>query len=125
MVMMRCIQAAFWTAILLASPAMAESLKLQVESGSITDITGNQGGHFYVSITSQSSRDLYSFTERYVGKKVDILVAGTLMVSSIIREPIHGRELPIMLSMTDAEWRETIAKLIKGTATLELRTTAP
>lgn len=122
---MRCTLAVFWAAMMLASPTMAESLTLQIDSGSITDITGKQGGHHYVHITHKSSQDLYQFTERYVGKKVDVLFAGTLMVSSIVREPIFGPEIPITLSMTDAQWREVIAMLIDGTAVMELRTSTP
>lgn len=125
MKMARYAGAAFWAAMLSASPAMADSLRLEVESGAITDITGKQDGRLSVSISGQSSRDLHEFTESHVGQRIDILVDGKLMVSSIIREPIRGRQLPIMLSMTDAEWRQTIAKLIAGTAVLELRTSGP
>lgn len=125
MKMTRYARAAVWAAMLSASPAIADSLRLEVESGAITDITGKQGGRLSVSITGQSSRDLHEFTESHVGQRIDILVDGKSMVSSIIREPIGGRQLPIMLSMTDAEWRETIARLIAGTAALELRTSGP
>ena len=125
MKMTRYARAALWAAMLSASPAMADSLRLEVESGAITGITGKQDGRLSVSISGQSSRDLHEFTESHVGQSIDVLVDGKLMVSSIIREPIRGRQLPIMLSMTDAEWRETIARLIAGTAALELRTSGP
>ncbi|OIS94266.1 SecDF P1 head subdomain-containing protein [Brucella cytisi] len=109
-------------ATMLVSPALAETLNLKVESGAITGITDRQTGQLVLYITEKSSRDLADFTERHVGKKIDILVGEKLVGSPTIRSPIYGPQIPIALPMTDMERREIIAKLIEGAATLQLPT---
>lgn len=70
-----------YVATMLVSPALAETLNLKVESGAITGITDRQTGQLVLYITEESSRDLADFTERHVGKKIDILVGEKLVGS--------------------------------------------
>lgn len=105
-----------------ASPALAESLQLHVESGSITGITDFKSGTLILYVTAQSSDDLAKFTQRHIGKKVDVLVGEQLVASPIVRSPIYGPDVPITLPMTDAQRREMIAKLVDGSIILQIKT---
>lgn len=111
-------------ALALISPAAAETIKLQVESGAITGTNDCQSGRLEVYLTAQGTKDLWEFTGRHVEKKVDILIDGEVKASPVIREPIMGRTVPIANPDTDAERRETIARLAEGTMVLELRLSA-
>lgn len=111
-------------ALALISPAAAETVKLQVESGAITGIKDGQSGRPEVYLTAQSTKDLWEFTGRHVGKKVDILIDGEVKASPVVREPIMGRTVPIANPNTDAERRETVSRLAEGTMVLELRLSA-
>lgn len=104
------------------SPAIAESLDLQVESGAITGITDRKTGILILYITEKSSRDLAAFTEQHIGKEINILVGEELLGSPTIRSPIYGPEIPITVPMTDIERREIIAKLVEGSTTLQIKT---
>ncbi|WP_143348315.1 SecDF P1 head subdomain-containing protein [Ensifer adhaerens] len=111
-------------ALALMSPAAAETIRLHVESGAIVGIKDRHSGRLEVYLTEQSAQDLWVFTGRHVGKTVEILVDGEVIASPIIRDAIMGPSMPIPNSKTDAERRETIARLTEGSMALELRLSA-
>lgn len=87
-------------------------------------IKDRQSGRLEAYLTAQSTRDLWEFTGRHVGKKVDILIDGEVKASLVVREPIMGRTVPIANPNTDAERRETGARLAEGTMVVELSLSA-
>lgn len=122
MMIKKCIRAIYLTTVLSVSPAVAESLNLQIESGAITGITDMQTGQLVLYISEKSSHALNVFTQRHVGREVEILVDDETLARPTIRSPIYGPAIPITQPMTDAKRRAIITKLVEGTATLRLQT---
>ncbi len=114
--------ASFSAVAILSLPAMAETLRLHVERGAITEITDKKGGTLMVHLTDPSAREFSEFTSRHVGKEIQVLVDGEVVDRAIIREVIIGGQVPVRKPMSAAEQQEAVAKLINGAMILELRT---
>lgn len=107
---------------LLISPATAETLNLQVESGTISGAYDSpQNGQAMLNITKQSSHDFADFTSRHIGEKVIFLIDNKVMFTPVIKSPIQTKYIPISFPMTTGEWSRTIANLVKGVSVLQVR----
>ena len=97
----------------------AEPLRLQVDGASLAfDVRGGQP-LVSIKMAAGSARDFARLTTENVGRKLDILVDGKIVLQPIIREPIWGGAGQIPVANAE-DGRALAARLASGAAILEV-----
>lgn len=115
--------AAFLLPAIVETPAMGETVRLHVASGTISDISDRTNGEHSLWLKEDSIWDFSQFTQRHLNEKIEVVIDDNVLSSPVIREPQLGPIIPLQMSSTDAEFRDLIVRLISGAAVLEVRST--
>jgi preprotein translocase subunit SecD len=98
---------------LLASPALAEPLALEVTEASVAYDARNNFPVVSFRMAEAGRKAFADFSTRHVGQKIDIRVDGKSVMQTVIREPITGGVGQIITSNPD-QARQLADRLAKG-----------
>ena len=102
------------------SALASDIVRLHVESGVTSATEGTK--MLTLDLRDDSRRDLARFTREHLMKQVDLVIDGKVVGSPVIREVLEGPSVSFGIPMSDAERSDLVARLIRGEATLEMRT---
>jgi preprotein translocase subunit SecD len=96
-------------------PAHAETLNVEVEKSSVTrDKTTNEIV-VTIELTAEGKTAFENFTQRNVGKNIEIRVGSTLLLKARLVEKISGGIIRAGTKFSEEEGRKVAAQLTRGT----------
>jgi preprotein translocase subunit SecD len=110
-------------AILLAVPALAEVINLEVQSSSVERDKTTNDVVVTIELMAAGKTALESFTERNIGRSIEVRVGTTVLLKARLHEKISGGIIRATTKFNEEEGRKIAQQLTRGTMiTLEDKT---
>ncbi len=107
--------------VLAAGNAFAEILPLEVEKATVTYGFPDQSA-LDLQLTPQGGEAFAAFTERHVGKTVDLVIDGKVMISPRLAEPIAGGRIVVSGKFAPGRLEAIARRIAAGSATVDVQT---
>lgn len=108
-------------AVLAAGQAAAETLPLEVEKATVTYGFPDQSA-LDLQLTPLGGEAFAAFTERHVGKTVDLVIDGKVMISPRLVEPIAGGRIVVSGKFAPGRLEGIARRIAAGSATVDVVT---
>jgi preprotein translocase subunit SecD len=107
--------------VLVATQASAEVLPLDVEKATVTYGFPDQSA-LDLQLTPQGGEAFAGFTERHIGKTVDLVIDGKVMISPRLVEPITGGRIVVSGKFAPGRLEAIARRISAGSATVDVVT---
>lgn len=108
-------------ALLMANPALADSIALDIAKASIAYAFPNKTT-LDIQLTPAGTSDFAAFTEKHVGKLVDLKVEGKVVMSPKLVEPITGGRITVSGQFAPGKLEAIAKKISAGAAAVNVET---
>ena len=108
-------------ALFTSGRAAAEILPLDVEKATVTYSFPDQSA-LDLQLTPQGGEAFAGFTERHVGKTVDLVIDGKVMISPRLVEPIIGGRIVVGGKFAPGRLEAIARRISAGSATVDVVT---
>ena len=110
-------------ALFTSGQAVADILPLDVEKATVTYGFPDQSA-LDLQLTPQGGEAFAAFTERHVGKTVDLVIDGKVMISPRLVEPIIGGRIVVSGKFAPGRLEAIARRISAGSATVDVVTRA-
>jgi preprotein translocase subunit SecD len=101
--------------------AAAEILPLDVAKATVTYSFPNQSA-LDLQLTPAGGEAFAAFTQRHVGKTIDLVIDGKVVISPRLAEPITGGRITVSGAFAPGRLEGIARKISAGTATVDVAT---
>lgn len=108
-------------ALLIASPAHADSIALDIAKASIAYAFPDKTT-LDIQLTPAGTTDFAAFTEKHVGKLVDLKVEGKVVMSPKLAEPITGGRITVSGQFAPGKLEAIARKISAGAVSVNVET---